>query len=169
MIAWHMKQPCPGIILCIQPANERIVTSPFIGWTHIQNDPCMTNMGQCLTWIHKQCRQNQKKQSTSHLCLYHVENTVCRFSTLRPRENGCHFADIFKCIFFNENVRISLAISLEFVRTDSNNTILALVWIMAWRRPGDKPLSEPMMDSLLTHIHVTQPQRFKHRKNLRSD
>ena len=23
---------------------------------------------------------------------------------------------------------------------------------MAWRRPGDKPLSEPMMASLLTHI-----------------
>ena len=29
---------------------------------------------------------------------------------------------------------------------------------MAWRRPGDKPLSEPMMDSLLTHICVTRPQ-----------
>ena len=24
---------------------------------------------------------------------------------------------------------------------------------MAWRRPGDRPLSEPMMVSLLTHIH----------------
>ena len=23
---------------------------------------------------------------------------------------------------------------------------------MAWRRPGDKPLSEPIVDSLLTHI-----------------
>ena len=30
--------------------------------------------------------------------------------------------------------------------------------MMAWRRPGDKPLSEPMMVSLLTHICVTQPQ-----------
>ena len=29
---------------------------------------------------------------------------------------------------------------------------------MAWRRPGDKPLSEPMMVRLLTHICVTQPQ-----------
>ena len=29
---------------------------------------------------------------------------------------------------------------------------------MAWRRPGDKPLSEPMMLSLLTHICVTRPQ-----------
>ena len=29
---------------------------------------------------------------------------------------------------------------------------------MAWRRPGDKPLSEPMMVSSLTHICVTRPQ-----------
>ena len=29
---------------------------------------------------------------------------------------------------------------------------------MAWRRPGDKPLSEPMMVKLLTHICVTRPQ-----------
>ena len=29
---------------------------------------------------------------------------------------------------------------------------------MAWRRPGDKPLSEPMMDRLPTHICVTRPQ-----------
>ena len=29
---------------------------------------------------------------------------------------------------------------------------------MAWRRPGDKPLSEPMMVSLLMHICVTRPQ-----------
>ena len=29
---------------------------------------------------------------------------------------------------------------------------------MAWRRPGDKPLSEPMMASLLTHICIARPQ-----------
>ena len=29
---------------------------------------------------------------------------------------------------------------------------------MAWRRPGDKPLLEPRMESLLTHICVTRPQ-----------
>ena len=29
---------------------------------------------------------------------------------------------------------------------------------MAWRRSGDKPLSEPMMVNLLTHICVTRPQ-----------
>ena len=34
----------------------------------------------------------------------------------------------------------------------------ALVQIMAWRPSGDKPLSEPMMVSSLTHICVTRPQ-----------
>ena len=29
---------------------------------------------------------------------------------------------------------------------------------MAWRRPGDKPLSDPMLVSVLTHICVTRPQ-----------
>ena len=38
------------------------------------------------------------------------------------------------------------------------NNIPSLVQIMAWHRPGDKPLSEPLMDSLLTHICATQPQ-----------
>ena len=38
-------------------------------------------------------------------------------NTLRPRQNGRHFADdTFKRIFFNENVRISLKISLKFVQ-----------------------------------------------------
>ena len=32
---------------------------------------------------------------------------------------------------------------------------------MAWRRPGDKPLSGPIMVRLPTHICVTRPQRVK--------
>ena len=85
--------------------------------------------------------------------------------SLRPRQNGCHFADdIFKCIFLNENVRISIKISLNFVPKGSINNIPSLVQIMAWGRPGDKPLSEPMMVSLLTHICVNRPQWVKARK-----
>ena len=37
-------------------------------------------------------------------------------NSLRPRQNGRHFADdIFKCIFLNENVWIPIKISLKFV------------------------------------------------------
>ena len=82
-----------------------------------------------------------------------------RVNTLRPRQNGRHFADdILKCIFFNENVWILIEISLKFVPKGPIDNIPALVQTMAWRRPGDKPLSEPMVVSLLTHIFVTRPQ-----------
>ena len=78
-------------------------------------------------------------------------------NTLRPRQNGRHIADdIFKRIFFNENVWSSIEISLKFVPKGSK--IPALFQIMAWRRPGDKPLSEAMLVSLLTHKCVTRPQ-----------
>ena len=81
------------------------------------------------------------------------------FNTLRPRQNGRHFPDdIFNCIFLNGNVWISLKIPLKLVPKGPINNIPALVQIMAWRRSGDKPLSEPMMVSLLTHICVTRPQ-----------
>ena len=61
------------------------------------------------------------------------------FITLRPRQNGRHFTDdIFKHIFLNENVWIPIKISLKFVAKGLIVNILALVQIMAWRRPGDK-------------------------------
>ena len=41
---------------------------------------------------------------------------------------------------------------------DRINNIPALVQIMAWRRAGDKPLSEPMVVSLPMHVCVTRPQ-----------
>ena len=48
--------------------------------------------------------------------------------------------------------------TLNLVSHGPINYIPVLVQIMAWRRPGDKPLSEPMMVSLPTHICVTRPQ-----------
>ena len=83
-----------------------------------------------------------------------------RVNTLRPREDGRHFADaIFMCIFFNENCCILIKFSLKYVRKVPIDNNPELVQIMAWHQPGDKPLSEPMMVSLLTHICVTRPQR----------
>ena len=83
-------------------------------------------------------------------------------NTLRPRRNEQHFAgDIFKRIFFNENVWISIKISLKFVPNGPINNIPALVQIMAWCRLGDKPLSELMVVSLPTHICFTRPQWVK--------
>ena len=79
------------------------------------------------------------------------------FNSLRPRQNGRHFADdTFKRFFRNENVWIT--VSLKAVPNGPINNIPALVQIMAWRRPGDKPLSESMMVRLPTHICVTRLQ-----------
>ena len=50
--------------------------------------------------------------------------------------------DIFKCIFLNENDSIPIQISLKFVTDGPINSNPALVYIMAWCRIGDKPLSE---------------------------
>ena len=52
---------------------------------------------------------------------------------------------IFKCIFLNENDGILIQISVKFVPDGPIDNNPALVWIMAWRRTGDKPLSEPML------------------------
>ena len=92
---------------------------------------------------------------------HHLEkwSSILWIDTLRPRQNDRHFPNnIFKCILLNENIWISLNISLKFVPQVPINNIPALVQIMAWRRPGDKPLSGPMMVKLPTHICVTRPQ-----------
>ena len=52
-------------------------------------------------------------------------------------------------------------ISMKFVPKGPIDNIPALVQIMAWRRPGDNQISEPIVVSLQTHICVTWPQRVK--------
>ena len=55
------------------------------------------------------------------------------FNTLRPRQNGRQFADdIFECFFLNEDVWISIKISLMYLPTVPINNIPALIQIMAW-------------------------------------
>ena len=117
------------------------------------------------TWFYRNFQMTFKRAATDRQLTFEeiaketrlpVEEVV---NTLRPRQNGRHFPDdIFKCIFLNENGRVSIKISLKFVPKVPINNIPALVEIMAWRRSGDKSLSEPMMVRLPTHICVTRPQ-----------
>ena len=80
-------------------------------------------------------------------------------NTSRPRQNGRRYpVDIFKCIFLNENICIPINISLKSVPKGQIYNIPSMVQIMAWRQPGDKPLFEPMMVNLVTHVCVTRPQ-----------
>ena len=58
-----------------------------------------------------------------------------------PRDNlAGKFADIFRCIFCEENVWISIKIPLRFVPKGPIDSKLALVQVMACRRTGDKRL-----------------------------
>ena len=71
-------------------------------------------------------------------------------TTLKLRQNGQHFAhNIFKGIFFNENIWISINISLTFVLKGQINNILVVNGLVLTR---DKPSSEIMMVSLLMHV-----------------
>ena len=53
---------------------------------------------------------------------------MTQLNTLRPRQNGRHFADdTFKRIFLNDNVGTSIKMSLKFVHKGPMNNIPALV------------------------------------------
>ena len=83
-------------------------------------------------------------------------------NTLRPGQDGRRFPDdTLEHIFLKENVRISIKISLNFAPKSPIDNIPALFQKMAWRRSGAKPLYEPMMVRLPTHICVTRPQWVK--------
>ena len=98
----------------------------------------------------QQCTHHMHWETESSINLEGRQVDCFVINTLRPRRNRRHFADdIFKCIF------------LKFIPKGPINNIPTLVQIMAWRRPGDKPLSEPMMIISLTHICVARPQWVK--------
>ena len=91
----------------------------------------------------------------SHSLAYALQG----FNTLSPRQNGRSFADeIWKCIFLNEDMWTSINISLRLDSKVQIDNIPALIQIMVWRRSDDKPLSEPIMISLLMHIRALSPQ-----------
>ena len=53
---------------------------------------------------------------------------------------------------------IDAILHMKFIRKGPIINIPSLVQVMAWRRPGDKPLSEPIMIIELTYISITWPQ-----------
>ena len=81
--------------------------------------------------------------------LYFINGWECMWrwwpNTSRPIQDGHYFSDdILKWIFSNENLWISIEISLKLVPRAQLN-IPALVQIMVWHRPGDRPLFEAMI------------------------
>ena len=56
---------------------------------------------------------------------------------------------IFNCIFFNEKDRIQIQISMKYVPGSPIDNTPALVQVMAWCRPGNKPLPGPVMTQFI--------------------
>ena len=128
-------------------------------WSNMVSFWCKYNSS-AYWWLKFYAKKSSKRNSCRFRCLsvgtvtWRSLGWVCieyvwlgnHINTLRPIQNGRHFPDdISKCILLSENVLISIKISLKFVPKDPINNIPALT--MAWRRPGDKPLSEPMLVS----------------------
>ena len=76
---------------------------------------------------------------------YHTRSVhAWRVNTLRSEQNAWHFSDkILKCIFLNENVHISIRISLKFSPNGSLDIKHALEF-MAWHHTGAKLWAAPI-------------------------
>ena len=107
-----------------------------------------------------------------------ARGVLSHLNTLRPGHNGRHFSgDIFKWIFLNENVWISINISLKFVLKCPINHIPVLVqkmsgigeWLSQFLSKDSVSSAKPRRqaivrtnDSLLTHLCVTRPHWVNH-------
>ena len=159
----------------IWPLQKWSIPGKFTGLreknTHILCMSACQDLSQLTVWLISNLSNNRLFQNNP--CKF-FQNTVCLRNFTNNMEIWTptlpwiiqHLSPLtcktrkkkFKCILLNENEWILPRISLKFVPKVRINNYPALVQIMAWHRPSDKPLSEPMMVSLLTHICVTQPQ-----------
>ena len=89
------------------------------------------------------------------------ENSLSKglLHTLRPKQNGRHFADDIGNFFLG--CCILIQISPQFVSNVPINNSPALVWILAWGWTGCKPVAEPIWwwwYVWMTHKLVTRPR-----------
>ena len=140
-LIWHWIEICLIVYTCQSLAIVVAVSS----FTHLLNIEFQYNFvlnvvdykaeaAQLFVYEHISDRITTPTTSKT-FCLCHMEAEINGwhsvggfFNTLRPGQNGRHFADdILKCIFLNENVRISIEISLKFVPKGPIDNIPALV------------------------------------------
>ena len=83
------------------------------------------------------------QNTDTHLMMKSTQYWHLIFNTLRLRQNCWHFADIFKCTFFNEDAWILITISLKYVTESPVDKNMSIVQEMAWHQTDTKPLPEP--------------------------
>ena len=104
----------------LDPCVVGLVSCLSISLYDIRN---MISIGLCVLYFRFTCRSLVNGYCFPNLLgqarvlKRHMINNMRSVNTLRPRQNGRRdFADdIFKCIFLNENVRLSIKISLKFI------------------------------------------------------
>ena len=145
--------------------NKRLSKQSWGWWFETPSRPLWRHCNVCNTEV---CIVYDSREHRSHSnirvdseCFYHAPVIMPNcLNPLRPSPNRRLLTDdIFKCIFLNGNVWISIKKkSTEVFPKGPINNIPGLVQIMAWRQPGDKTFSEPMLVILLTHRCATRPQ-----------
>ena len=104
--------------------------------------------------------------TTYIMVMWHWHNTWFALTHWSPDEINNISQTTFWNVFFSMKMfEFRLKFNWIFFPKGPINNIPALVQIMAWRCPGDKPLSETMMVSLPTHICVTRPQWVNTKKS----
>ena len=108
---------------------------------HLMTSPCRVHLP------HRAWGPVREHCSTGRLHL----DMIPGFLTLpSPRQNGRHFADdILKYIFMNEKSCILIKNSLFFLLRVQLAITQHWFYMMAWRRPGDEPLSEPILSRFI--------------------
>ena len=108
-----------------------------ITWTNLDLSSIKT-LRNLVKWnFHFQNMIISSKENAFASVVYKMSVILFRCQHIEAETNGQHFADdTFKRIFSNENVRISIKISLKFVPKGPINNIPALVQIMAWPAPS---------------------------------
>ena len=120
-----------------------------MGTTHQQTYNLVTELGIYWGWNYLCNSALLFRSRFTGMLIAGVLNSTCPLldllDNLTNGQNGRHFADdIFRRIFLNEKFSILIRILLKFVHKGPIDNKWALIQVMAWRRTGDKPLSEPM-------------------------
>ena len=84
---------------------------------------------------------NQIKKETTI-----IKKSIYIINSSHPGHDSRHFSDdIFRCILGNEKFCILIEISIKFAPKGPIDNNPALIFTMARRRIGNKPISEPML------------------------
>ena len=99
-----------------------------------------------ITWLDGIHNTGRMTAASAALHVYIKWSKLMPLNTLRQQQKGCKFVDdILECIFLNENVRMFIKISLNYVLQAPIYNKPTFDQIMAWHQIGNKPLSEPVM------------------------